>query len=321
MPASPVPDICEAELPGRVLVVDDDPAIRLLLRNTFRNSAVVADGENGLVGFRLFQEFHPDFIVTDLMMPVMDGIELIRRVRRTFTGMGTPILVLTARTEETVLLDCFREGADDFITKPFSPAELRTRVASIHVRSQVARDVNPLSRLPGNFALKREMESRLAKGDLFAMAYIDLDHFKAFNDLHGFDAGDEVILLMAEALIDYGKDFSFEECFISHVGGDDFVLLLPYDRIDEMGAAIHQYFSEGIRRFYVDARLAAGEVEITDRAGVKKLVPLLSASIAVVHNRREGMHDVRKVAQVAAETKKMAKAIPGNSIFVDRRLS
>jgi len=309
------------ELPGRILIVDDDPAIRRLLRTTFQRSSEVAEGESGLQAIRLFEEFHPDFIVTDLMMPDLDGLELIRRVRRTFTGVGTPILVLTARTEEAVLLDCFREGADDFITKPFSPAELRTRVASIHLRSKVARDVNPLSRLPGNFALKREIERWLARGGVFAIAYIDLDHFKAFNDLHGFDAGDEVILLMAEAMIEFAKRLPFEEVFLSHIGGDDFVLLIPYDRIQEMATAIHGHFAAGIRRFYTPEQLAAGEFEITDRGGVKQMVPLLSASIAVVHNKREGMNDVRKVAQVAAETKKMAKAIPGNSIFIDRRLS
>lgn len=309
------------ELPRRILLIDDDPAIRRLLRTTFQKLSEVAEAENGVQGVRLFEEFRPDFIITDMMMPELDGLELIRRVRRTFTGVGTPILVLTARTEEGVLLDCFREGADDFITKPFSPAEVRTRVSSIHLRSQFARDVNPLSKLPGNFALKREIERWLALGERFAVAYIDLDHFKAFNDLHGFDAGDEVILLMAEAMIEYAKRLPFESVFLSHIGGDDFVLLIPYDRIAEMGEAIHSHFAAGIRRFYTPEQLAAGEFEITDRGGVKRVVPLLSASIAVVHNMREGMDDVRKIAQVAAETKRMAKAIPGNSIFVDRRLS
>lgn len=313
------PDPHRIELPSKILLIDDDPAIRMLLTSTFQGSSDVRDAENGEAGLRLVEEFRPDFIVTDLMMPKLDGREVIRRVRRTHTGVGTPILVLTGRTDQDILLDCFRLGADDFITKPFSPAELRTRVASIHLRSQVARDVNPLTRLPGNFALKREIELWLERDELFAVAYIDLDHFKPFNDMHGFDTGDEAILLMADALIGYALQLSPDECFLSHVGGDDFVILLPLDRVQEMAQEIHARFAEGIRRFYTEDQVAAGEVEIVDRSGVKRSVPLLSASIAVVHNERKGIDDVRKVAQVAAETKRMAKAIPGNSLFIDRR--
>ncbi len=321
MTTSGEPDPSRIEMPARILVVDDDPAIRLLLRSTFKRNCEVAEAENGAEGFKVFEEFLPDFIITDLMMPVVDGHQFIKMVRRTYIGVGTPILVVTAKTEEGVLLECFREGADDFITKPFSPTELRTRVASIHLRSQVARDVNPLSKLPGNFALKREMSRWLQGGGLFGIGYVDLDHFKAFNDIHGFDVGDEAILVMANAAIDYARQLPFEEVFLSHVGGDDFVLLIPFDKIQEMADSIHKNFSEGIQRFYTEEELAAGEVQILDRTGTQRMVPLLSASIAVVHNMREGIDDVRKIAQIAAETKKMAKAIPGNSLFIDRRTS
>ena len=309
------------EMPKKVLIVDDDPAISLLLKNTFKRTCEVEEATNGEEGFEKFETFRPDFIVTDLMMPKVDGNEFIRMVRRTFLGVGTPILVVTAKSEESVLLECFRGGADDFITKPFSPNELRTRVASIHLRSRVARDVNPLTRLPGNFALKREMEQWLERDGYFAVAYIDLDHFKPFNDLHGFDKGDEAILTMAESVLTYARTVPSEEVFVSHVGGDDFVLLVPFDRVPEMADGIHGAFSEGIKKFYEPEQIERGEVEIIDRDGERKVVPLLSASIAVVHNKREGVDDVRKIAQIAAETKKMAKAIPGNSLFVDRRTS
>ncbi|MGA1535301.1 MAG: GGDEF domain-containing response regulator [Planctomycetota bacterium] len=306
-------------LPRKILVVDDDPSILLLLQNTFKKDSEVLTATSAEEALACFEEHVPDCIVTDLRLPQMSGQDLIRSIRRTFRGVGTPILVLTARSEEGVLLECFRDGADDFIKKPFSPSELRTRVASVLLRSQVARDVNPLSRLPGNFALKREMERWLEQDRLFAIAYIDLDHFKAFNDLHGFDAGDEAILVMAEAVMEYARSLPASDVFLSHVGGDDFVLLISFDQVQAMAEAVHSSFSRGIRRFYSEEQLAAGEVEIVDRAGNLRIVPLLSASIAVVHNKRRGIDDVRKIAQIAAETKKMAKVIPGNSLFIDRR--
>ena len=127
--------------------------------------------------------------------------------------------------------------------------------------------------------------------------------------------------MMAESVLAYARTLPFEEVFVSHVGGDDFILLVPFERVPEMADSIHSAFSKGIEQFYEPEQLARKKVEIIDRSGERKVVPLLSASIAVVHNKREGIDDVRKIAQIAAETKMMAKAIPGNSLFVDRRKS
>lgn len=310
----------DLELPARILIVEDDRMIRMMLAKTFEHASEVILAEDGREAFEKLQTSRPDFVVTDLMLPEMDGLALITRARRTYFGACVPILVLTASTGEQVLLDCFRQGADDFMVKPFSISELRIRVSSIYLRQRVARDINPLTRLPGNMVIKQQVVDRLATGAPFAVAYLDLDHFKAFNDSRGFDSGDEVIRLVSELLIAYTVDFPEEDLFVGHVGGDDFVVLCSPEVVEKFGNIILGRFADRVRPFYTARELERGRVRITNRHGDEEDVPLLSLSIGVVSTGRAGLDDYRKIAHISAEVKKMAKAIPGNSLFVDRRL-
>jgi len=114
----------------RILVVEDDPAILRGLRDNLEYESyevlIARDGEHG---YRLIQEYHPDLIVLDLMLPKMDGYELCRRIRS--EGMTMPVLMLTARSEERDRVHGFDLGADDYVTKPFSVPELLARVRAI----------------------------------------------------------------------------------------------------------------------------------------------------------------------------------------------
>ncbi|MCK6545291.1 response regulator [Myxococcota bacterium] len=307
------------DTPRRILVVEDDRTIQLMLKKTFNYARELTIAETAERGLELLLGRELDFVVTDLVLPGMDGLEMIKRARRSFVGACVPIMVLTGSTEENVLLDCFREGADDFMVKPFSPAELRTRVASIYLRQRVARDMNPLTRLPGNLVLKREIGARIELGHPFAVCYVDLDHFKAFNDSHGFDQGDRAIMIMAELLRSFAMDVPAARAFIGHVGGDDFVALVEPSMIEALARHVHAGFAAATLGFYTPEELARGTVFIENRRGELEETPLLSVSIGALLSEPGGLDDLRKIARVAADVKKMAKKIPGNSLFVDRR--
>lgn len=318
IPVAP-PPTRQLELPERILIVEDDPGIRRLLRATFRSVPVVIEADNGAEGLERIHQDHPDFVITDLHMPVMDGLEMIAQARRSSGGATVPIVVLTGDGEENVLVDAFYCGADDFMKKPFSMSELRTRTAAIHVRQRLARDVNPLTKLPGNTALKREIRQRLHCGGDFAVAYFDLDHFKEFNDTQGFDRGDHVINLLGDLLCHYARTRPPSTIFIGHVGGDDFVMVMPEEEVIEMANFVHRGFETATEGLYTAQELAKGSVRTFNRRGNEEDVPLLSVSIGVVTTSREGMRDLRKISHVAAEVKKVAKSIAGNSLFIDRR--
>ena len=309
----------DLEYPDRILVVEDDRTIRLMLCRTFEAVSEVIEAEDGATALRLMQRRRPDFLITDLMIPEVSGLEVIQQVRRCYWGASVPIMVLTANTRQSVLLDCFRCGADDFMVKPFSLQELRVRVASIYLRQKMARDLNPLTGIPGNVMIKRQVEHRLDDGESFALATVDIDHFKAFNDTRGFDCGDEVICALAETLNAYAAQQGHEDVFVGHVGGDDFVTLLAADAVEGFAAFVHERFTEAVRRYYEPDELATGSVDIVNRHGAVERVPLLSVSIGVVDTARPDLRDFRQIAQVASEVKRVAKSTPGNSLFVDRR--
>lgn len=311
----------ELELPERILVVEDDRMIRAMLRKTFTPHAVVLEAEDGDRGYQMLRTERPDFAVTDLMLPGMSGLDLIQRARRAYFGACIPILVLTANTGEDVLLECFRQGADDFMVKPFSLQELRVRISSIYLRHRLARDVNPLTRLPGNLVIKREVEARLEEGRTFALAILDLDHFKAFNDSRGFDAGDDAIRLLGDVLNELTLAWDDDDVFVGHIGGDDFLLLASLDDVERHSREILAAFADRVRRFYDPDELNRGVVTIVNRHGQREEVPLLSLSIGVVASDRPGLSDFRSLTQVASEVKRVAKASPGNSLFIDRRRS
>lgn len=311
----------DLELPARLLVIEDDRTIRAILRRTFEHRSVVIEAEDGAVGHRLLRSERPDFVITDLNLPLQDGLSIISAARRAYFGVCVPILVLTSSWSERLLLECFREGADDFMVKPFSTAELRTRVSSIYLRQKVARDTNPLTGLPGNLMIKSQLKRRLAEDIPFVVAALDIDHFKAFNDTRGFDAGDEVIAIVGEILEAYVADHDEHDIFVGHVGGDDFVALLPTDAVAGFAPYVHHRFAEATRSFYGHEEIDRGTVNIVNRYGQHEQVPLLSLSIGAVHAGQSGLKDYRRINQVLVEVKRVAKAEPGNSLFIDRRRS
>jgi DNA-binding response OmpR family regulator len=115
-----------------ILAVDDDPDIlKLVVFRLERSGYVVLQARDGEGALRLALERPPDLFVVDVMMPKMDGLELVRRLRAEEATSSTPIIMLTARAQDTDLQAGFEAGADDYLRKPFSPLELQARVQAI----------------------------------------------------------------------------------------------------------------------------------------------------------------------------------------------
>jgi len=305
--------------PERLLVIEDDPASRRLLAHAFQAHSQVIQADRGETALALFREYRPDFVLTDLMLPGIDGIEVLRQVRRTSYGACVPFIVLTGNEDRETLVECFQAGADDFMVKPVRIPELRIRVSSILLRQHSVRDLNPLTRLPGNMALKAEMALRLRERRHFTVLYIDLDHFKAFNDDRGFDVGDDALLMVSECLVDLAYTGRFGEPFIGHVGGDDFVALLEDRDAADFTYALFESFDRQKVKFYTEAERERGVIETRSRTGGVVSVPLLSMSVGGVTTSRPGVADVRHLSHLAAEVKHAAKSRPGNALVIDRR--
>jgi diguanylate cyclase (GGDEF)-like protein len=304
---------------GTILVVDDDADIvRFVEMNLRLEGYRVLIARDGAEALAIVSSDLPDLILLDVMMPGLDGIEVTRRLRSDSRTSTMPIIMLTAKTMTADRVLGLTAGADDYIIKPFDTLELVARVRSTLRRNAEARAMSPLTGLPGNVRIEDEIAGRVNSGSPFAVAYLDLDNFKAFNDAHGFLRGDKVILLLAKALR-LAVEGADPPVFIGHVGGDDFVLVCRPEQVEELSRAAVEAFDRDVPALHDPADVARGHLEIVDRQGVMRSFPLVSLSVGVATSERRRFGDYREVVVVATEMKGVAKGESGSAIAVDRR--
>lgn len=184
------------------------------------------------------------------------------------------------------------------------------------IQVNIARNSNPLTGLPGNFAINEKLQEVLLF-PMFSVLYIDIDSFKAFNDTHGFRSGDELIRETAAIIGDTLQLYFNESAFVGHIGGDDFIVVIPNYEYEPICRSIITRFDHMSRRYYREDELIKGYVQATNRKGKLENVPLLSISIAVVSNQEAAFQTVDQLSKEAAKVKKRCKSIK-KSIYLTR---
>ena len=306
---------------ARVLVVEDDEATRGALRALLDDAGYVCDevgdGERAVAVMR---DARFDLVLLDLGLPGMSGAEVHRQLRQDPRTRFLPIVFLTAHSDRQTKLAELEAGAEDFIIKPYDADELLARVGAAVRRWSGMRNVNPLSGLPGNATITEELETRLARGEHFALLYVDIDRFKEFNDHYGFARGDLMISSVAQLLAEVSWGMEGER-FLGHIGGDDFVVLAPSKEAETLAACITRRFDETAPSLYDEEDRRRGSLEARDRRGVLRRIPLASISIGIVNVSPGRFDGAIAAARAAAEVKEVAKRQPGSSWAVDRRKS
>ncbi|MDQ2681493.1 MAG: response regulator [Candidatus Eremiobacteraeota bacterium] len=303
-----------------ILVIDDDRNLRRIIATNLELAGYeVKSAENGVEALRLLDDVRPDLVLLDVMMPVMDGYEVARRIRSHPLSGTVPIIMLTAKGEVEDKLAGFEAGADDYITKPFGPQEMLARVRSKIRRVEVDSSLSPLTRLPGNLAIEAELRRRLESGDPFAVLYQDLDNFKAFNDVYGFTHGDEAIRLVASSTVDAIHRLGTARDFVGHIGGDDFLIVTLPDRAEEIAREIIATFDREIRALYKPNDLRQGYIETRDRRGTLNRYPIMSLSIAIINSETSQLTNYAQIGEATAELKQYAKSIAGSVFVKDKR--
>jgi len=310
----------EGEHRERILVVDDDPDILQFVRmNLELEGYEVAAATGGMEALAMARESPPDLVLLDVMMPEIDGLTVLRRLRDHRATANVPVIILTAKALAEDRVRGLDLGADDYITKPFDLEELIARVRTVLRRAQQMRDLSPLTGLPGNFRITAELEDRVASSGLFAVVHADLDNFKAFNDHYGFMRGDQVIKYTASCLLQAAAECGDPEAFVGHVGGDDFVGIIHPDRVEVFCKTTIRYFDDGVLDFYDTKDALQGFIEVTDRRGERHAFPIVSISLGVATNQRRRIATVWEASAIASEMKEFAKTQPGSTYEIDRR--
>jgi diguanylate cyclase (GGDEF)-like protein len=208
---------------------------------------------------------------------------------------------------------------DDFIRRSMVESEVATRVELSLLRSERIVEINPLTRLPGNITITRQIQNRIDKGEKFAVAYADLDYFKPFNDRYGFSRGDEVLKMVGRLILNVVKEKQPYGSFVGHVGGDDFIYIMDIGLIEDTSKKICDYFDNMVGTFYDAEEREKKLIHSVDREGKERSFALMTISIGITHNKHRRFSHYSEVSQVAGEMKHVSKNIEGSSIQIDRR--
>lgn len=315
---------------SKILIVDDLPENVRMLIETLKNDYATIPATSGEIALEKCQsESLPDLILLDILMPGMDGYEVCKWLKKNERTKEIPVIFITGVSESLDDARAFSLGAADYITKPFNVATVRARVKNqIELRNailelrrinKIAMDANPITGLPGNNSVQKAIQTSLDESRKDFVIYADLDNFKAYNDKYGFARGDEGIHFTATLLKDSLSLVKNDAGFLGHVGGDDFVMLVPDDEVDTVVAFIIERFDKGIVRFYDVEDVAANCILSKNREGVACQFPLMSISLGGVNLSQGNFTHYLQINDVCAEVKKRAKEISGSSFFVDRR--
>ena len=305
----------------KILTVDDDPDILDVLELTLSGEYDVTQASNGKEGLEIVKQFMPDLIICDYMMPVMNGREFCKALKKDTLLRHVPVIMLTGKGETQDRIGGIEAGVDDYMIKPFAPDELLARIKMILRRTISSLDANPLTHLPGNTSIMEEIQQRIDTGKEFAVGYADLDAFKVYNDKYGFEKGDEIILATARVILNNVQGKAGDKSFIGHIGGDDFVFITDDSIMDEICESIINEFDELVPRFYNDEDRDVGYITGKDRQGNEKKFGLVAISIGIVSNVNQKISHVAQIGEIGAELKKFAKSREGSTYVRDQRRS
>lgn len=176
-----------------------------------------------------------------------------------------------------------------------------------------AKHQNPLSGLPGNVVIEQKMKEIIENSKDYSILYVDIDNFKPYNDVYGFENGDLVIKTLAKILIDN----STESQFVGHIGGDDFVIIFDHSTdIDGYCKSVIQAFNLAIIKHYREGDIARGFITTNNRHGISEDYALISISLAGIKSGSEYMQDAHECAESLAKIKKKCKQMKGNCYFI-----
>ncbi len=206
-------------------------------------------------------------------------------------------------------------GADELSDLALSFKQMSVRLKELE---EMNLDANPLTKLPGNLAIEKELFTRLNETQRFSFCLIDLDNFKSFNDRYSYARGSDLIKWMAELLIKIKNEFGTGDDFLGHIGGDDFILICSPERVQTICNKIIEEFDKGIIEHYDPEDAKKGFIISIDRNDKPAMFGIMTVSIAVVNTDRTLINEPKEVTQRVSELKQYAKTFPKSICIMDR---
>ena len=302
---------------NEVYIIDDDESSIAVFRELFRE-----DKEYKFISVKsekidIALKNIPSLIVINEDAIKMDVIDVCRKIRRDEDNTITPVIVVSSNGEREHRMKILNESIEYFIRKPVDAGYLYYTVKNLMRLLTINRRMSPLTGLPGNVQINSELKKHLLKNDEFSILYLDLDNFKAYNDVYGFLKGDQIIEYTANIIVNAVHNYG--NGFVGHIGGDDFIAIVPTLDVDNICQLIIANFDEGVTKFFTEEDLEKGYIEVANRKGIIEQFSLTSISIGAVIADKDRFANILEIGEIGAQVKHVAKSIIGSSYAVDRR--
>ena len=303
-----------------IYIIDDDDSSIVIFRELFKNDKDIRFISVKTQDIDVALKNIPSLIVINEDAIDRDVVELCRKIRKDEDNTITPVIVVSSITNKEHRIKILQESVEFFIKKPVDEQYLYYTVKNVNRLLSSNRRISPLTGLPGNVQIHAELKKRLSKREAFSVLYLDLDNFKAYNDVYGFLKGDEIIEFTAETIINLiHNDDGIEDTFVGHIGGDDFVAIVPGTNSEKLCQNILAYFDSSVGKFFTEEDLEKGYIEVANRRGIIEQFPLTSLSIGVVVADVGRFHNILEIGEIGAQVKHAAKSVMGSSYAVDKR--
>ena len=303
--------------PKQVLVISRDIVLTGIIDRILHETGNLIFFSDFRSALDLIYNTQPDLLILDLEEDAVSNIRILNDLKSDPIFGQIPAVAIFADAYIVPSWDILL--ADDYVRRSAIEGELLNRVELSFFRAERIVEINPLTRLPGNITITRQIQKRIEKEEVFAVGYADIDFFKPFNDRYGFSRGDEVLKMVGRLILNIVKERQPYGSFIGHVGGDDFIFIMDFDAIEDAARRITEYFDKLIVTFYDAVDREKGHIASIDRDGKARVFPIMTISIGISHNKYRKFAHYSEIGQVAAELKHASKGVTGSCFRIDRR--
>lgn len=305
---------------SEIYIIDCENELVMTLREKFQGNKMFRFKNINPTNLEVALKSIPDLIIVNEKSINTPIIELCRKIRLNEDNSITPIMVISSSNNEKHKLSIMKNNIEYIIPNSASNEYICYAIKNITRLLSVNRTVSPLTALPGNVQIQTELKKRLLRKETFKVLYLDLDNFKAYNDVYGFLKGDEIIKLTARIITKNIHSLDDADVFVGHIGGDDFVAIVDENvDHDKICQNIIAEFDNEIIKYFNDDDIERGYVEVCNRKGVIEEFPLTSISIGVVVADKKRFTNILEIGEVGAQVKHLAKTTMGSSYAIDRR--
>ncbi|MCF6158590.1 MAG: diguanylate cyclase [wastewater metagenome] len=288
-----------------ILVAENKEYIHQFLKTTLeREGHHIIVVEKGEEIFHLLESEVIDLLILDSHLPDISAVDIFYHLREDPLWQSLPVIMLVDdQLPEDRGEDLFPD-VNDYITKPLTKDKLLAHLQIIYERCLRNIKLNPLTRLPSNIVIEREIRHRIARKHKFSVLYCDINHFTSYNDTYGFVQGDTIIRTTARLLlscVDHCNDL------VGHMGGDDFIIVTSPDKSIGICESIVKKFDNLVPKLYSKTHIKTGFVVTQDRKGILRKFPLISIAIGGVSNEWKELTSLGEINTIGEEMKRFAK--------------